>query len=60
MTHEWSRFTWWLAQGQNAAVVQVLAAIIVALVTAWYTFLTHWIMKAAVKQASGALRTGSL
>jgi hypothetical protein len=56
MAYEWGRFTYWLAQGQNAAAVQSIAAVLVLLVTAWYTFLTHWIMKATARQASAALQ----
>ncbi len=56
MAYEWRRFTYWLAQGQNAAAVQSVASVLVVLVTAWYTFLTHWIMKATARQASAALQ----
>jgi hypothetical protein len=56
VTYEWGRLTYWLAQGQNAVAMQVVAAALVALVTAWYTFLTHRIMKATARQASAALQ----
>ncbi len=56
MAHEWGRFVSWLSQGQNATVVQALATTFVALITLWYAFLTHWIMKATAKQASAALQ----
>ena len=56
MAYEWGRFTYWLAQGQNAVAVQSIAGVLVVVVTAWYTILTHWIMKATAKQASAALQ----
>src|SRR2546425_991587 len=56
MAYEWGRFTWWLAQGQNAVAVQVVAAFVLVGVTAWYTYLTHRVMKATGKQASAALQ----
>jgi hypothetical protein len=56
VAHEWSRFTYWLAQGQNAPAIQAVTAILLALVAAWYTYLTYWIMKATGKQASAALQ----
>jgi hypothetical protein len=46
----------WLAQGQNAVTGQLIAAVLVLFVTAWYTVLTHRIMKATAKQASAALQ----
>ena len=56
MAYQWGRFIWWLAQGNNATAIQAVAAILVALITAWYAILTHWIMKATKKQASAALQ----
>jgi len=56
MAYEWGRFTWWLAQGQNAVAIQAVAAIGVVFITLWYALLTHRIMKATGKQASAALQ----
>ncbi len=56
MAYEWGRFTWWLAQGQNAVAMQVAAAVLVAVITGWYALLTHWIMKATHKQATAVLQ----
>lgn len=36
--------------------MQVVAAVLVVVVTAWYAILTHWIMKATRRQASGVLQ----
>src|SRR6202021_2640922 len=52
----WGRFTYWLAQGQNAAAAQFIAAIILTVITAWYAFVTRRIMKATAQQASAALQ----
>jgi hypothetical protein len=56
MAYEWGRLTFWLTQGQNAAAVQSIAGVLVVVVTAWYTILTHRIMRATAKQASAALQ----
>ena len=53
MFHELQRFVWWLGQGQNSTVVLVL-------ITFWYTFLTHRIMKASTRQAVASFQPALL
>ncbi|MCX6594558.1 MAG: hypothetical protein NTZ56_23850 [Acidobacteria bacterium] len=54
MIDEWGKFTAWLDAGHNAAAVHVVVA--VAVVTAWYAYLTHRIMRATAKQPYAALQ----
>lgn len=40
MTHQWGRLIYWLSEGQNAAAVQALSAIVVAILTAALIWVT--------------------
>jgi len=63
MAYEWYRFASWLAEGQNAAAVQAIAAILASIatiilvfITAWYAYITRGILKASHNQLGAVLQ----
>jgi hypothetical protein len=58
MSYQWGRLIWWLAQGQNAAAVQALTAVVVTILTGvliWITWkyagLTQEVMRLQIAAA---------
>lgn len=56
MARQWARLVWWLGQGQNAAAMQVVVAIVLLAVTAWYAYITRRMLKESEAQIREQVR----